>query len=218
MYCATGLLKPVQETCAEYQKEYGVSVRIEPDSSGALLSRLRVAPDRVDLYLSGEESFIADARRLKLVAEVLPVARQHVVLAVRPGNPKKIVAWKNLLQDGVRVAIPNPELTATAKAAQRALAGTRKWESLLDRQHATHAQLSFVGNVNEAAQTVKIGAADVTLVWDATARLFGLEVIEVPELQARAREQATLGIVAATKCLTAALPFAVSRRHRDEPA
>ncbi len=215
MYCATGLLKPVQETCAEYQKEYGVSVRIEPDSSGALLSRLRVAPDRVDLYLSGEESFMADARRLKLVAEVLPVARQHVVLAVRPGNPKKVLIWKDLLQDSVRVALPNPELTATAKAAQRALAGTRKWESLLDRQHATHAQLSFVGNVNEAAQTVKIGAADVALVWDATARLFGLEVIEVPEFQARAREQAALGIVAATKCPTAALHFARYLTARD---
>jgi ABC-type molybdate transport system substrate-binding protein len=214
-YCATGFLKPAREACAEYQKEYGVNVRIEPDSSGSLLSRVRVAPDRVDLYLSGEESFMAEARRRGLVAEVLPFARQHVVLAVRPGNPKKIATLKDLLRDEVRVVLPNPELTATAKAAQRALAGTGQWESLVDRRRATHRQLSFVGNVNEAAQAAKIGAADATLVWDATARTFGLDVVEAPELQARARQQAMLGVVAATKNPTAALHLARYLTARD---
>ena len=215
LYCATGLMKPVQETCAEYEKEYGVAIRVEPDSSGSLLSRLRVAPDRVDLYLSGEESFVAEARRLNLVAEVLPVARQHVVLAVSPGNPRKIAAWKDLLQDDVRVVLPNPELTATSRSAQRALAGTGQWEALLARQKAGQAQLSFVGNVNEAAQAVKIGAAEVSLVWDATARTFGLDMVEVPEFQARAREQATLAVVAATNSPTAALHFARYLTARD---
>ena len=215
LYCATGFLKPVQEACAEYQKEYGVNVRIEPDSSGSLLSRVRVAPARVDLYLSGEESFMAEARRRGLVAEVLPFARQHVVLAVGPGNPRKIAALKDLLQDDVRVVLPNPELTATANAAQRALAGTGQWESLVDRRRASQGRLSFVGNVNEAAQAAKIGAADATLVWDATARTFGLDVVEVPEFQARAREQAMLGIVAAAKHPTAALHLARYLTARD---
>ncbi|MGA2031074.1 MAG: substrate-binding domain-containing protein [Thermoguttaceae bacterium] len=215
LYCATGCLKPAQEACAEYQKECGVDIHIEPDSSGALLSKIRVAPDRVDLYLSGEESFMAEARRQGLVAEVLPFARQHVVLAVRPGNPQKIAGLKDLLHDRLRVVLPNPELTATAKAAQRALAGSGLWESLLDRQRASHAQLSFVGNVNEAAQAAKIGAADATLVWDATARMFGLDVVEVPEFRARACEQAVLGIVAATKNATAALHFARYLTARD---
>ena len=77
-----------------------------------------------------------------------------------------------------------------------------------------------MGNVNEAAQAVKIGAADATLVWDATARTFGLEVVEVPEFQARTREQAMLGIVAATKHPTAALHFAryLTARDRGELA
>ena len=201
--------------CAEYQKEYGVNVRIEPDSSGTLLSRVRVAPDRVDLYLSGEESFMDEARRKGLVAEVLPFAHQHVVLAVEPGNPKKIATLKDLLHDDVRVVLPNPELTATSKAAQRALAGTGQWEALLDRQRASHSQLSFVGNVNEAAQAVKIGAADATLAWDATARTFSLDVVEIPEFQAQAREQAMLGIVAVTKNPTAALHLARYLTARD---
>jgi len=215
LYCATGFLKPIQEACAEYQKEYGVNVRIEPDSSGSLLSRVRVAPDRVDLYLSGEESFMAKARRQGLVAEVLPFARQHVVLAVPPGNPKKISTLKDLLRDDVRVVLPNPELTAAAKAAQRAMADTALWESLVDRHRASGSRLSFVGNVNEAAQAVKIGAADATLVWDATAHTFSLDVVEVPKFQAQAREQSMLGIVAATKNPTAALHLARYLTARD---
>jgi len=215
LYCATGFLKPIQEACAVYQKKYGVNVRIEPDSSGSLLSRVRVAPDRVDLYLSGEESFMAEARRQGLVAEVLPFARQHVVLAVQPGNPKTISTLKDLLHDDIRVVLPNPELTATAKAAQRSLANTGLWESLVDRHHASSSRLSFVGNVNEAAQAVKIGAADATLVWDATAHTFRLDVVEVPEFQAHTREQGMLGIVAATKNPTAALHLARYLTARD---
>ncbi len=40
-----------------------------------------------------------------------------------------------------------------------------------------------MGTVTEAAQAVKIGAADAAIVWDATARQFGLDVVEVPEFQ-----------------------------------
>jgi ABC-type molybdate transport system substrate-binding protein len=215
LYCATGLLRPVRDACAEYEKEYGVRVRIDPDSSGALLSKLRVATDRVDLYLSGEESFVADARQRKLVAEVLPVARQHVVLGVPRGNPKHIAGLDDLLRADVRVVLPNPELTAVARSAQRALSGTGRWEALLEQRRRPTAQISFVGNVNEAAQAVKIGAADATLVWNATAREFAMDLVEVPEFQQRAVEQATVAVVAATKNPTAALHFARYLTARD---
>jgi molybdate transport system substrate-binding protein len=215
LYCATGLLRPVRDVCAEYEKEYGVRVRIDPDSSGALLSKLRVANDRVDLYLSGEESFIRDARQRKLVAEVLPVARQHVVVGVQPGNPKHIAGLDDLLRADVRVVLPNPELTAVARSAERALSGTGRWEALLERRRDSAARISFVGNVNEAAQAIKLGAADATLVWNATAREFAIDLVEVPELQQRAVEQATVAVVMATKTPTAALHFARYLTARD---
>jgi molybdate transport system substrate-binding protein len=215
LYCATGLLRPVREVCAQYEKEHGIKVRIDPDSSGALLSKLRVAADRADLYLSGEESFISDARQRKLVAEVLPVARQHVLIGVPKGNPKHIAGLDALLREDIRVVLPNPELTAVARSAQRALGGSGRWEKLLARRREPAAGISFVGNVNEAAQAVKIGAADATLVWNATAKEFAIDLVEVPEFQGRAVEQATIGVVAATKNPTAALHFARYLTARD---
>ena len=202
LFCATGLLTATREVAADYEKEYGVTIRIDPDASGALLSKLRLAPDRGDLFLSGEESFLRNAQHMKLVAEILPVARQHAVVAVRPGNPRKIAGVADLLQDDVRVVLPNPEVTALGLAVRRALAGTGIWEKLLKRK------VAFAGNVNEAAQDVKIGAADASLVWDATAREFAVDAVEAPELQGHGTEVAAIGVVAATKAPTAALHFA----------
>jgi ABC-type molybdate transport system substrate-binding protein len=85
----------------------------------------------------------------------------------------------------------------------------------LDRQSAAGSRVSSVGTVTEAAQAVKIGAADATFVWDATARQFELEVVELPELQARTQEEAVLGVVTASSRPTAALQFARYLTARD---
>ena len=69
--------------------------------------------------------------------------------------------------------------------------------------------------MTEAAQAVKIGAADATFVWDATARQFEIETVELPEFQSRTRERAVLGIVTASSRPTAALQFARYLTARD---
>ena len=75
--------------------------------------------------------------------------------------------------------------------------------------------MSLAGTVTDAAQRVQIGAADAALVWDATARQFGLDVVEVPLFQQKGVEQATLGVSAATPRPTAALHFARYLTARD---
>lgn len=208
LYCAAGLLRPVQEISAAYEKEYGVKVRIEPDASGTLLSKLRVAPDRADLFLAGEEAYVRDARSKKLIAEVFPVARQHLVIALQKGNPLKIATAGDLPRPEISVAIPNPGTTAAGRATRRLLAEAGAWDRLSARIHAAEGRVSLSGTVTEAAQRVQIGAADAALVWDATARQFGLDVVEVPLFQEKGVEQATLGVSAATPHPTAALHFA----------
>jgi len=225
LYCAAGLLKPVSEICAAYEREYGIKVQLEPDGSGKLLSKIRLVPDRGDLFLAAEESYVRDARKLGLVAEILPVARQHVVLAVEPDNPHKIAGVKDLLGEKdphgevIRVVLPNPELAAVGKSARRALEGSGQWEALLAETRKLNARVSMVGTVTEAAQAVKIGAADATLVWDATARQFDLETVEVPVFRSRTAEQVTLGVLAGSGDPTAALHFAryLTARDRGQP-
>ena len=84
----------------------------------------------------------------------------------------------------------------------------------MDRQRGA-ARVSSVGNVTEAAQAVKIGAADATFVWDATARQFELDAVELPELQSRTQERVMLGVVAASPHPAAALRLARYLTARD---
>lgn len=220
LYCAAGLLKPVEEICADYEEEFGVKVRIEPGGSGTLLSKLRVTPAAADLYLAAEESYVRDARAQGLVAEILPAAKQHVVIAVAKGNPLEIADTADLLRDNRTVVLPNPELAAVGKAAQRALAGNGQWEDLVARSKQARARVSLVGTVNEAAQAIRIGAADAAVVWDATARQFGVELVEVPGFGEKTTEQVSLGVVAASQRPTQALHFAryLTARDRGEKA
>ena len=220
LFCAAGLLPPVREICDRYQSECGVKVRIEPDASGPLLGKLRIAPDRADLYLSGEESFMLDAQAQGLVADALPVARQRVTLAVRPGNPRKIAAVDDLLKEGVKVAIPNPQIAAVGKSAKKALSATGQWDALEGQIHQSQAKVSLVGKVTEAAQAVKVGTADAALVWDATARQFGLEMVDVAAFRNQRPEDAMLGVVSAGRNRAGALRFAryVVARDRGQEA
>jgi len=219
MFCAAGLAPPIQEVAADYEKQYGVKIQLEPDSSGALLTKLRVAGNRADLYLTGEESFITQARSQGLVAEVLPVARHHVVIAVAPGNPKKIATVGDLGREDLRIVLPNPDLTAIGKSAARALEGSEDWQSLLRRTKEANSRVSLVGTVNEAAQAIKIQAADASLVWDATARQFGIGLVEDPVLLETSTESILVSVVTASKRPTAALRFAryLTARDRGQP-
>ena len=215
MYCAAGVLKPVQAICAAYEKEYGIAVRIEADGSGPLLSKIRITPNRGDLFLAGEESYVREARSLGLVAEVIPVARQHLVLGVQPDNPLKIASVKDLLAEKIRVVLPNPELAAVGKVAQRALASSGEWDALIEQTRKASSRVSLVGTVTEAAQAVKIGAADAAIVWDATARQFEIGAVEVPVLKSKATEQVTVGVLRSAANPTAALRFARYLTARD---
>ena len=219
LYCAAGFIQPVTEVCNDYEKEYGVKVQIDPAASGTLLSKLRVAPDKADLFLSGEESFMRDARRQDLVAEVLPLAWQRVVLAVAPGNPRKIAGLADLRREDIRLVLPNPELTAVGRATQRALRG-KPGADILEKRRKSQAPLSYTGNVNEAANAVKIGAADATLVWDSIASQFALDVVDVPEFKQGPAELAAVGVAAQSRNPTGALHFAryLTARDRGEIA
>lgn len=207
LYCAAGLIQPVEAIRQEYEQAYGVKVQVEPDGSGKLLSKLRVAADRGDLFLAADASYTELARKEGLVAETIPVAGIHPVIVTRKDNPRQITSVRDLLREDVKVALANPELAAVGQATRKALAPTGEWAELEKQSKRFQAKVSLVGTVNEVAQAVKLGAADAGIVWDATARQFDLPVIEVPALTA-VKEQITLGVLRRTRSPQDTLHFA----------
>src|SRR5262245_40393735 len=60
LFCAAGIKAPVFEVAAEYEKTFGVRVRIQPGGSETLLSQMEGVKDigRVDLYLPADDSYV----------------------------------------------------------------------------------------------------------------------------------------------------------------
>jgi len=209
LYCAAGIRDPIQSIIADYAKEYGVTVDVQYGGSGTLLSNLQVAR-RGDLYLAADAKHMEEASTRGLVHETIPLASQHLVLAVKRGNPAGVHTLTDLVRPGLRVAYANPEVAAAGKAIRAVLEKANLWEQ-------AHAQAAvFKPTVNDVLNDVVLGAVDVGVVWDPL--LAGqplLEAVKLPELTAR-RDQIRLGLLDSSTHPTQALHFArfVSARDR----
>ncbi|MEW6306265.1 MAG: molybdate ABC transporter substrate-binding protein [Verrucomicrobiota bacterium] len=199
VYCAAGLKKPVEATAAEYQKEFGVEVQIQFGGTGTLLSQIRVAK-MGDVFIAADDGSVADARKFEAVREVLPLARQTPVIAVKSGNPKSIHTLADLLREDVKVALANPEAASVGKIARKASGD--QWEKL-----AAHAAV-MKPTVTEIASDLSLGAVDAAVVWDSTVTQFnGLAAVSVPEFTEHA-ENVSATILTACQQPAAALHFA----------
>lgn len=199
VYCAAGLKQPVEAIAAKYRAEFGVEVQLQYGPTGALISNLRVAK-RGDLFIAADDGSIADARKFELVREVLPLVRQHPVIAVRAGNPKNIRALADLLRDDVKLALTNPDAASISRVSKAALGDT--WAKLAARATV------MKPTVTEIAADLSLGAVDAAILWDATVPQFkGLIAVEVPELKDRV-ENASAAVLAFCPQPAAALKFA----------
>lgn len=199
VYCAAGLKQPVEAIAAKYRAEFGVEVQLQYGPTGALISNLRVAK-RGDLFIAADDGSVADARKFEVVREVLPLVRQHPVIAVRAGNPKHIRSIADLLHDDVKLALTNPDAASISRVSKAALGET--WTKLAARAAV------MKPTVTEIAADLSLGAVDAAILWDATVPQFkGLVAVDVPELKDRA-ENASAAVLAFTAQSAAALKFA----------
>jgi ABC-type molybdate transport system substrate-binding protein len=196
VYCAAGIKKPVEAVAAAYQKEFGVTVQLQYGGTASLLSAIRVAKNG-DLFVAADAAAIDEARKLGVVREVLPLVKQTPVIAVAKGNPKGIRALDDLLKDGVKFALANPESASIGRVTKRLLGA--RWE-------AFSAKVAVLKpTVMDIASDVTLGAVDAAIVWDSAASQFPqLEVVRFTDVT----ENASVAVLAACVQPTAALKFA----------
>lgn len=212
VYCAAGLKTPVEAIARKYQEEFGTEVQLQFGGSGTLLNNLKVS-HRGDLFLAADSSFVAIGRSNHLLAEVLPVARQSPVIIVPKPNPKGIATIADLLRQGTRVALANPDATAVGTLTRAALTRSGQWEAL------SAAATVLKPTVGDVANDVKLGSVDAGIVWDATAAQYpDLAAIQAPEL-AGFTSDVSICVLKACGQPTLALHFAryLSARDRGLP-
>ncbi len=199
VFCAAGLKNPVEAAVKAYEQEAKVSIQLQYGGTGTLLSQIRVA-GKGDLFIAADDGAVADARKMDLVREALPVAIQTPVIAVRAGNPKNIRSFADLLREDVKFALANPESASIGKSVQAA-AG-ENWAKFSSKVAV------MKPTVTEIAADLTLGAVDAAVLWDSLIAQFkDTEAVHVPELDARA-ERASAAILTAGTQAPAALAFA----------
>jgi molybdenum ABC transporter molybdate-binding protein len=204
LYCAAGMRAPIENIVAAYEAECGVRVSTQFGGSNTLLSQIEIGRTG-DLFLAADNSYTEAAQRKGLVQETLPIASIRPVIAIPAGNPKQIASIDDLLRADVRVAIGNPDQAASGKLVREALSATGHWQPL---EAAIIARGVFQPTVSEAANAVKVGAADAAIVWDVTvAPDPQFRAIAPPEF-ADIAAQVAIGVLADSRQSSAALQFA----------
>ncbi|GHJ47012.1 sulfate ABC transporter substrate-binding protein [Catellatospora sp. TT07R-123] len=108
----------------KFQTSYGAS----GDQSRAVVNGLKA--DYVHFSVSSDVTRLVDAGLVEKDWNAGPtkgiVSSSIVVLAVRPGNPKGIKGWDDLIKPGVQIVTPNP-----------ASSGSARWNALAAWGHIT---------------------------------------------------------------------------------
>ncbi len=201
LYCAASNRAVIEAIIAQYKQECGREVQVQFGPSQTLLTSLEVS-GKGDLFLPADSSYVQMAKDKQLVAEVLPLAKMHAVVAVAKGNPKNIQSFDDLLKPDIKLVQANPEAAAIGKVVQAKLQSLGLWDKL------NKATTAFRMTVNDAANDVALGAADASIVYDAV--LHGnnkVESIQLKELDG-ASSDVCLAVAKSTRQAPNALHFA----------
>lgn len=208
LYCAASNKAVVDSVKADYERETGRKLEVMYGASQVLLSSLEVSRSG-DLYLPADDSYLKLGREKSLIGQVLPVAGQRAVVAVRKGNPLRIQAFEDLLRPDVRVVQALPDAAAIGRVTKIALQERGLWEQL------NSATTAYRVTVSEVANDILVDAADAGLVYDAVLHTYPqLEYVELPELHA-AVSDVSVGVLSFSKQPEHALHFARYLSARD---
>ena len=210
-YCAAGVKAAVEPVALEYEKLYGTKIQLQYAGSGTLLGNIQ-ASGKGDLYLAGDDSYIRIAREKGFVAESIPLALMHPVIAVRDGNSARIATIDDIIINNLRIALCNPDAASIGKQTRMLLQRTGQWVAIegLARRKGV-----FKPTVEQVANDIKLGTVDAGIIWDATATRYPeLDTIHVAAFDDNPK-MITVGILTQSEHPSAALRFARYLGARD---
>ena len=205
VYCAAGIRLPVEEAAAAFEKEFGVSITLDYDSSGALEGKLQLDRDsnkyRADLYIPADVSFAERAKGKGFTLESIPIASFRLVLASSPKEGLSFSTLDEFLALEVPFSICNVA-AGVGKKTKGTLEKLGKWEAFESAKKTTSPRVT-----DAAAAIATSDAVQAGFVWDTTAKQFGLKIHELPEL-ANAQSRISVNVTSATTKPAQALLFA----------
>ncbi len=224
VYCASGSVHPVEQALQAYRNELGIDARVErTGGSGKLFGQLKTefqsGVDRgADLFVSADAELLERGHAEGVISEILPMAVQQPVIAVRIDSELDIVDLKELATDpaNLRFGIAN-ENAAIGRLTRHIAKRRGVLDELLARKKLE------AENVMQLAQALQSRSVDAAIVWDTTVvqinRQSGNDVLRVSsrlELPGGGSSgNVSVGVATASKNPTAAIRVARFLAARD---
>lgn len=198
VYCAAVARKPVAQAARQFEAKTGIKVEVQYGGSGMLLSGIRLT-HKGDIYIPIDEDYIAMAKKDRLIGESFPLALTYPVIAVRKGNPRKIMGIDDLLRKDVKLSLANPGTASIGRVTGEILG--EKYGPIEKNATVTKAVVSDVAN------DVKMGLVDAGIIWNALLPQYPeLDRVDVPVFKKNHRK-ITAAFLTTSKNRDAAMKF-----------
>jgi len=161
-----GTMMPIMEELArQYREATGEAVELNTGDSGSLLALIEMQK-RGDLYVC-HDPFMDRLMLRQLGEDAWSVAELTPVIAVAKGNPKGIRELKDLARPDVEVFLTDYEYSTLGHLLPALFTKAGMDFAALNRSKKINTHRSG----SQAANVVKMGNADATIVWNAVVSL-----------------------------------------------
>ncbi|HQK93099.1 MAG TPA: substrate-binding domain-containing protein [Armatimonadota bacterium] len=176
LFCGAGLRLPAEDLITEFKAKTGIAVRPTFTGSGCLLAQITIG-ETGDLYMPGEDYYMAMAAERGYVTDQRIVAYFVPVIMVQRGNPHNIRGLRDLMKPGVRVGIGEPKACAIGDFTPKVLRANGISPEEFERNVSAH-----FATAPELGNAMKIQAVDAVIQWDSLASLYldAVDVVPIP--------------------------------------
>ncbi len=173
--CGSSFVPPTEQLCAEFKKKTSISIVSTVGASEDLLPHVK-AHAKGDIFIT-HDPFMDYTRDANALADHVEVGFVAPVLVVQKGNPKGIKSIEDLTQEGLKVALTDPQYSTAGEMVF----------ALLEKKGIKEAVLKNVENRltkghGNIGTFLKTQAVDAGIMWNGVAHTFAdsLDVVKTP--------------------------------------
>lgn len=184
LYCAAGVQKPIDALIALFKSRHpGVQFETLYQGSGALLAQIGLK-GAGDLYVAGDDTFMATAKSKGFVEKAERIAVFTPVLVTPLANAKGIASFQDIAKPGIKLGLGDEKVAAVGQTARAYLERLGLWNDAARNIAVT------TPTVDQLAIQAASGNLDAAIIWDATAWQFRDRL----KIVAQGDEQSRVGV------------------------
>lgn len=160
VFSGAGLMKPMKEMRANFEKKHDAKVDIKYGSSGEIFGMLKMGQE-CDVLIPGAAKYTYDALKNGWVVEdsIHKIVKHVPVIAVPEGNPANISGLQDFTDPDISTAIGDPKSPAIGRVARKIFRQNNMWEEVKSNLDV------YAPTVNQLLIYVAMKQVDAAIIW-----------------------------------------------------